>query len=274
MELIKVNPSKINFAELKKIAKQKNLIAIRFDVPFMVKDSQNEKYLVANKQMNTECSQTEDSAFTRYDILQNIDIDEPTLLNNIKGKTRYNINYAIKKGVSIIEVQNDSDFDKFYDLLIDTSKRQNYGIRDKKYYKLLFDKLVSTNSGAILIAKHEQDILAAWFLSFYDEVGYYMYGASNVVKQNFQASSLLAFEAMKLAQKKGCKLFDFWGVDKDLSDKNSKYYGVTRFKLGFGGEVIEYMDSYDLVLKKPFYYLFIILFKVRQKFITLKKKVH
>jgi len=54
-------------------------------------------------------------------------------------------------------------------------------------------------------------------------------------------------------------LFDMWGATNNEKDP---WWGFTRFKLGYGGELVKYVDSYDLVLNKPVYYLFNLAYKV------------
>lgn len=46
------------------------------------------------------------------------------------------------------------------------------------------------------------------------------------------------------------KLYDLWGID------TQKWPGVTRFKLGWGGRVVEYPGAFDLVVSKLWYYAY------------------
>lgn len=267
----KVNPQKVNFEDLKSFSKKNNLIAIRFDTPFVVKGTKD--FEVQDKLMREHCLKASDTAFTRYDILQDIAPSLDDILSKMKSKTRYNVRYATKNGVKVRFANSSEDFSTFYNLLKSTAQRQKYGIRDKKYYQLLWSRLKKSQKGEILIAEHENNILACWFVSVLDGIGYYMYGGSSLFKQNLQVSSLLAFEAIRFSKEQGASIFDFWGVDKNLDNKNSKFYGVTRFKLGFGGEVIEYMDSYDLVIDKLHYSPFISLYGVREKINDLRRSI-
>jgi len=53
---------------------------------------------------------------------------------------------------------------------------------------------------------------------------------------------------MKLFKTRGYMFYDFWGID------SKKWPGVTRFKLGWGGNQVEYPGSFDLPISK-FWYL-------------------
>jgi lipid II:glycine glycyltransferase (peptidoglycan interpeptide bridge formation enzyme) len=57
---------------------------------------------------------------------------------------------------------------------------------------------------------------------------------------------------MQDAQGLGLQIYDFWGLDT-LSQKNP---GFARFKLGFGGQKLEYAGAYDIVLEKGQYLVY------------------
>ena len=267
----KISPDKINFDELKKVAIKENIFVYRFDVPFVIKDSNNKKFVEFNKTLSENCVKSPTDTFTKYDILLDLQESEEEIFAHFKSKTRYNINYALKNEVKVKMAKNDKDFDEFWDLMQSTAKRQHYYIRPKEFYYTTWKVFKDDEKGAILTATYKGEALASWFLSFYKGAGNYMYGGSSTNHQNLQASSLLASESIKLAKQKGASYFDFWGSDKDLSDSNSKFYGVTRFKLGFGGEVVEYMDSYDFVVNSVVYKAFLLAYKLFRKLIELKR---
>ena len=65
---------------------------------------------------------------------------------------------------------------------------------------------------------------------------------------------------MKIGKDNGFKYYDLNGVDEN------KWPGVTRFKMGFGGAVISYSGTFDLVFNKKMYDIYRILRTVRRKF--------
>ncbi len=58
------------------------------------------------------------------------------LLKNMKQKTRYNIRLAQKKDVSI-EVSDDIKI--FYDIMVETGNRDEFGIHSLAYYQTVYD---------------------------------------------------------------------------------------------------------------------------------------
>jgi lipid II:glycine glycyltransferase (peptidoglycan interpeptide bridge formation enzyme) len=61
---------------------------------------------------------------------------------------------------------------------------------------------------------------------------------------------LLQWEEIRLVKKQGYRFYDFWGIDE------KKWPGVTRFKMGFGGETVTYPGTFDLVFDKFWYQLY------------------
>ena len=95
---------------------------------------------------------------------------------------------------------------------------------------------------AILIAYSEKKKpIGGVYLIFWNRIAYYwIAGATREGKKLF-APSLLVWEALKLAKERGAKRFDFIGVwDERLPRQNNSWKGFTKFKEGFGGNVLYY----------------------------------
>jgi peptidoglycan pentaglycine glycine transferase (the first glycine) len=178
--------------------------------------------------------------------------EEDELLDKMHHKTRYNIRLAEKKGVAI-EVKNNLDqneFNVFWELIKKTSKRDGFISFHKEYYKKLFDVFCEGEGDPrikIVLGKHKNNIIAVAVIMFCGSESVYLHGASDYKRRNLMAPYLIQWSAILEAKKKGCKFYDFWGFDE------KKWPGVTRFKKGFGGRVIEYIGTWDYV-HKPFWY--------------------
>jgi lipid II:glycine glycyltransferase (peptidoglycan interpeptide bridge formation enzyme) len=62
----------------------------------------------------------------------------------------------------------------------------------------------------------------------------------------------------------GYERFNLWGI-APAGQPNHRYAGVTTFKTGFGGEVIEYVPAHDLVLSKFGYFKDYVVESLRKK---------
>jgi len=64
-----------------------------------------------------------------------------------------------------------------------------------------------------------------------------------------------------------------WGSLGPDPDPKSPWSGFHRFKKGYGGELVEFIGSYDLVNDYPMYKIYTLAENLRWKFLRLKKKL-
>lgn len=246
----KINPEKINWEEIRRIGKENRCVAIRFDCPNVIKGYKSEELENIFQEHGVKAPR---STFAKHTVLLDLTPNEETLLAQMKSKTRYNIHYAERHGIRVEEQTNEEGLEIFLNLQRDTAKRQKFLIHPDAYYQTLFETLNPHGMVRILVAKHEENNLAAYMLLSYQGVLYYPYGGSSTEKRNFFPSNLLMWEAIRLGKHLGCHLMDMWGA---TADENDPWWGFTRFKLGYGGKLVEFIDSYDLVVNKPIYKAF------------------
>lgn len=210
--------------------------------------------------------------FTRYTFQLDLTKSEEELLKNMHPKTRYNIKVAQKHNVQVVEDNSEKAFNIYLKLLKETTGRQKFYAHDEKYHKLMWQTLHSASIAHLLVAKYENEPLVAWILFIYDGVLYYPYGASSEKHKEVMASNLMMWETIRFGKKMGCSTFDMWGSLGPNPDKNDSWYGFHRFKEGYGGKLVEFVGSYDLVINPFLYNLYIITDKLRWIFLQLVKK--
>jgi lipid II:glycine glycyltransferase (peptidoglycan interpeptide bridge formation enzyme) len=66
-----------------------------------------------------------------------------------------------------------------------------------------------------------------------------MYAASSLEGKKYFAPTLVAWNAIMSSKKEGKKIFDFEGIYDERFPLNS-WKGFSRFKNGFGGNVVSY----------------------------------
>ncbi|MDD5341410.1 MAG: peptidoglycan bridge formation glycyltransferase FemA/FemB family protein [Patescibacteria group bacterium] len=178
---------------------------------------------------------------------------ENELLAEMHPKTRYNINLAAKKGVSISE-GGSKDLDTFYNLISNTFSRKGLNIYNKNYYQKILETFVGSK---IYLAQWQGKVLCANLILRYGDTVTYLHGGSSSEDKNIMAPHLLQWEIIKMAKAEGYKYYDFWGIDE------KKWPGVTRFKTGFGGFEIQYAGGFDLPINKLWYLGYKILKKLK-----------
>ena len=191
---------------------------------------------------------------------------EEEILSKMHHKTRYNINLARKKGV----VVGPGSVDDFITLNRATTKRDKFASHPDWYYKKMSEVLANGDCRLkIWQASFEEKIIASALVMYFGDTATYAHGASGNEFRNVKAAHLLHWEIIKDAQRQGFRYYDWRGVnpldERHLAYKKS-WPGVTRFKTGFGGEVICYPDSFDLIYRSNWYRLYRLLRSIRGVF--------
>lgn len=189
---------------------------------------------------------------------------EEELLANMKSKHRYNIRLAERHGVQveIIDEQSAQHFDRFWKLLAETADRHTFRTHDRNYYKKMVETLAPQGMVSLAFATFEGKDLATLLLITHEKVATYLHGGSADHHKEVMAPHLLHWRIIQSLKQSGYTLYDLWGTnavegaDGWEPKANHTSSGTTRFKLGFGGEVVQYPGAFDLVLKPIPYTLY------------------
>lgn len=179
---------------------------------------------------------------------------EEAILAAMKSKTRYNINLAMRKEVTV-RVGSPADFPQLATMYQETSARDGFGIRPSAYYLDIWQQFYQTGSGHLLIAEYAQEPIAAVYLVKSGAKAIYMYGASTEKERNRMPNYLLQWEAIRWAKSQNLKTYDLWGAP-DAFNEADRLWGVWRFKAGFNGEVVWHMGAWDYVARPFWYWLY------------------
>jgi lipid II:glycine glycyltransferase (peptidoglycan interpeptide bridge formation enzyme) len=207
--------------------------------------------------------------FTKYTFVLDITKNEEELMKNMHPKTRYNIKIAEKHGVEIVEDNSDKAFEEYLKLTFETTKRQGFFAHSKHYHRLMWETLKS-KMAHLFTAKYKGKTLVAWVVFIYNDTLYYPYGASSSENRETMASNLMMWEVIKWGKNKGLKKFDMWGSLGPDPDEKDPWFGFHRFKQGYGPGLIEFVGSYDLVIKPFWYELYKLTDKIRWWLLKLK----
>ena len=194
-------------------------------------------------------------------VIVNLNLPEEGLLERMHHKTRYNIRLAEKKE---LRLEESMDTNTFWELLQRTAKKDIFYTHAKDYYEKLLkffrDSSTDSKQGGKLKTRlffvlHNGKHIAGAIVMLYGDTVYYLHGAMDRNYKELMASYFMHWEIIKFfkpathnPQSETYKYYDLWGIDP------SKWSGVTRFKLGWGGDMKEYPGSFDLVVSK-FWYL-------------------
>ena len=187
----------------------------------------------------------------RNTVLLDLTVSEDEMLARMKQKTRYNIRYAGRKGVTV-RIGTRNDLGLLYRMYAQTSKRDGFVIRGEDYYHSIWSAFLAPEMLDPLIAEVEGEPVGALMLFRYAGRAWYLHGMSRDLHRKKMPNYLLQWEAMRRAKEKGCKVYDLWGAP-DVFDESDSMWGVFRFKRGLGGTVQRTIGAYDYAVR-PFYY--------------------
>lgn len=168
--------------------------------------------------------------------------DKEIIFQSFTSAKRRAVRRAIKNGIMIKESK---DIDTF----IRIRKTQYFplGFLLKKEMQKLWQNFYPKNAALLLAYTKSKEPLSGILLLFYDNVAYYWYASSLKKGKKLFAPTLLVWEALKLSQKRGCKNLVFEGVyDTRFPQASKSWRGFTKFKEGFGGKKIVYMENFSL----------------------------
>lgn len=177
--------------------------------------------------------------------------DDAALLSAMHPKTRYNIRLAERHGVVVrsIDPANRAAFETFLQLLRETARRERFSLHPLAHYRALAAVQNKEFANVLFTAEFKGWPLAAAFVNFYrpTAAATYLHGGSTRTHRNLMAPHLLHWRIIQAARKRGCALYDLGGVDA------ARWPGLTRFKEGFGGRVVVFPPSYDVVFRPLLY---------------------
>ena len=184
-----------------------------------------------------------------------IKADDQTLLGNMRKTTRYLVRKAIKEGVKI-EISYDlSDIKILFDLQKQTAKRHKFIPFSYEFFKSHFLSFLVDNQIAIFKGIYNKKILSIALIIFYANKAIYHYSASSDWAK-VPVSYLLSWEAIREAKRRGCIIYDFWGIAPTDNPKH-RFAGVTLFKKGFGGYKVSYLPAQDLPISAKYWFTYL-----------------
>lgn len=179
--------------------------------------------------------------------------EEELIWKGMKSKTRYNIRLSRRKGVVSRRVDL-SYFDDFTRLVGQTAVRDKIRFHEASYYRTMLETLHDGEVRAFLAMGFFDDrpVAANIIIDFAGERTY-LFGATSNLHRNVMAQYHLHAHLLFEAKERGMKQFDFFGVAPPGANKKHPWFGITRYKMGWGGDLVEMPGTYELALKHLWY---------------------
>lgn len=198
--------------------------------------------------------------------------DRETLLSSMKSKTRYNIRLAEKKEVQVFSTQERVYQDIFIRLIETTARRKGIVTHPRRYYQKFFQTFPK-ESWDLVVAMKDHKVLAANVIAYCGEWAYYLHGGTSDDDRESMAPFLLQWRSIEIAKMRGCRYYDFGGVNVRVKQGNIAWEGITRFKQGFAPktETRVFSGAYDIILSRRRYILYNYFRLMKASYMTIGK---
>src|SRR5947209_10342897 len=166
----------------------------------------------------------------------------------MKEKWCYKVRLAGRKGVTVRAAETLDDLRAWYTLLETTSQRDEFGIHTFEYYLQIWNLFVPHKQARLFLAEYDGQLLAGIFVGLFAQQAIYLYGASSNEQRQLMPNHLLQWEAIRWAKQEGATRYDLWGIS-ETDDGDDALAGVSRFKLGWGGELARFVGNYEHIYR-------------------------
>lgn len=187
----------------------------------------------------------------------NLEQSEEEIMNGMRKNTRYYINRAKRDGVEIVKSQNTEDLKIFWEIYQDTVKRHQWNAYSFDYIKKEFEAFVKDNQIILFLSKYKDKFIGGSLFTYFKDQAVYHHSGTLSQYSKIPSAYLLQWESILEAKARGMKKYNFWGIaptdENDNPKKNHPWYGLTFFKMGFGGEVEQWMHAKDLPVSKKYW---------------------
>lgn len=175
---------------------------------------------------------------------------EAQVLAGMNQLWRRNIKKAAKLGVAVSTGGRD-DLAAFHRIYTETAGRDHFTPRPLSYFERMYDALTAEDPRRITLylARHEGDLVAATTMVQVGNHAWYSYGASTTAKREVRGSNAIQWQMIRDALASGASVYDLRGIT-DTLDPEDPHLGLIQFKVGTGGEAVEYLGEWDLAINR------------------------
>ncbi len=181
---------------------------------------------------------------------------EDDVLRGMNQQWRRNIKKAGKQGVEVTTGTSAADLKAFHDLYVHTAERDGFTPRPLRYFETMFESLSGDGTPdspveiRLYLGHHEGDLVASTIWIRVGRHVWYSYGASSTEKREVRGSNAVQWQMISDALGAGAQVYDLRGIT-DTLDAEDSHVGLIQFKVGTGGEAVEYAGEWDLPLAGP-----------------------
>jgi lipid II:glycine glycyltransferase (peptidoglycan interpeptide bridge formation enzyme) len=174
---------------------------------------------------------------------------EEDLLAGFNQLWRRNIRKAAKDGVVVTMGSPDDDLPAFHQLYLETAQRDGFTPRPLAYFQRMFRAMAAEAPDRLrlYLAHRDGQLLAATTWVRVGDHVWYSYGASSSSGREHRGSNAVQWRMVADARAAGASVYDLRGISDTLA-VDDHLFGLIQFKLGTGGQAVEYLGEWDYPL--------------------------
>ena len=171
--------------------------------------------------------------------------DEEEICAGLNQQWRRNVRLAQRAGVQV-ECVGASGLPEFHRLYLETAARDGFTPRPQQYFQRMFEAFDAEDPERIrlYVARLDGRALAAATIVRVGSYAWYSYGASADEQRDVRPSNALQWRMIQDCLADDVHVYDLRGIS-DTLDPEHHLYGLLRFKVGLGGEAVEYLGEWD-----------------------------
>ncbi|HUP99936.1 MAG TPA: peptidoglycan bridge formation glycyltransferase FemA/FemB family protein [Aeromicrobium sp.] len=183
-------------------------------------------------------------------------LSDDDLLAGMNQQWRRNVRKAEKAGVEVTKGER-ADLAEFHRAYVETAARDDFTPRPLSYFERMWDALTgeAPERLRLYLGRHEGDLVAATTMVQVGGHAWYSYGASTSDKRKVRGSNAVQWQMMRDARDGGAVVYDMRGITDTVSG-DDPHAGLLQFKVGTGGQAVEYLGEWDLPLNRALYAAF------------------
>lgn len=187
-----------------------------------------------------------------YDWVLDITLSEESIFSAMRKTTRNLIRRGQREEVKVWSTADASALPEFHKLHHETMRRQGYTSYSDKELEKEFKTFAAESLSLLWFAEWQGKIIATAMIVYYGDVAFYHWAGRSSEHSNIPATYLLQWESIKEAKKRGCTLYNFWGVAPP-EKPHHPWVGLTLFKQGFGGRLQHTVHAQDFPLTSRYW---------------------
>ncbi|MSR67797.1 peptidoglycan bridge formation glycyltransferase FemA/FemB family protein [Candidatus Peribacteria bacterium] len=191
--------------------------------------------------------------------------DEKEILMAMRSTTRNLIRRAERDGVTVRASKNpNEELKHFLGLHEETRKRHGFVAYSDAFFRSQVKRFAERKECTLYLAEYQGNVISSSIhIHAFGETSYH-HGASDSAHSKIPASYLLQWTAIKDAMKRGDRIYNFWGIaptseeqkNNHTTQSSHPFAGVTLFKTGFGGKVLNLMHCKDTPVTKTYWFTY------------------